>query len=501
MGGVFSRRVFLGGLASSVGSVAFAETPTVSLRPTARPPKPLSTRDLADIPGSDEIIRKAALNGKVSFAVADLKTGRILESRSGARALPPASVAKALTALYALDTLGASFRFSTQLLTRGPLENGILSGDLVLAGGGDPTLQTNDLAAMAKSLKESGLRELRGKFLIWEGALPYQHQIDSGQPSHVGYNPSVSGLNLNFNRVYFEWKPAAGDYSVTLDARSDRYRPNVRSTRMRIVDQSFPVYTYTEKPGVDHWTVARKALGKGGGRWLPTRQPAHYAAEVFDTFARSHGIKLPAPEIAKVKPSGQVIAQHLSQPLSVIVTDMLKYSTNITAEVLGLTATQRLDVNASTLRDSAQAMSRWAEEKYGITGFSLIDHSGLGDGSRLTPYALLQTLVSVRQSSVLYDVLKTIPMRNAEGGPNPDHHIKVKAKTGTLNFVSSLAGYAISDLGTEHAFVILSADLERRAAIPKEERERPKGARGWSRRSRRMQQQLIERWGAVYRGV
>ena len=96
----------------------------------------------------------------------------------------------------------------------------MLEGDLILAGGGDPVTDTDDLAQLAADLKDSGLRELRGRFIVWDGALPFVSTIDSGQPPHVGYAPSVSGIALNFNRVHFEWVRGASGYTVTMDART-----------------------------------------------------------------------------------------------------------------------------------------------------------------------------------------------------------------------------------------------------------------------------------------
>ena len=80
----------------------------------------------------------------------------------------------------------------------------------VLAGGGDPTLQTDQLGDLVARLAGTGVRGATGRFLHWAGALPRIDRISDDQPDHVGYNPAISGLNLNFNRVHFEWKRAAG---------------------------------------------------------------------------------------------------------------------------------------------------------------------------------------------------------------------------------------------------------------------------------------------------
>ena len=68
---------------------------------------------------------------------------------------------------------------------------------------------------------------MRGKFYVYDGALPNLDEIDESQLDQSGYNPAISGLNLNFNRVHFEWKREGGAYTVMLDARSINFRPAV----------------------------------------------------------------------------------------------------------------------------------------------------------------------------------------------------------------------------------------------------------------------------------
>ncbi|WP_418887879.1 D-alanyl-D-alanine carboxypeptidase/D-alanyl-D-alanine-endopeptidase [Mesobacterium pallidum] len=508
-----SRRAVLSGLLASAAGAATANPLARSLRPHARPdgaaaPIPdfdglrPKARDedliLRLAPPAEELIAEARLGGHVSYSVVDVKTGLVLEEHDTGTTMPPASVAKALTALYALETLGPEHRFETQVLATATPKDGVLDGDLVLAGGGDPTLDTDSLAALAQKLKDSGLREVRGRFLVWGGALTQVPEIDPDQPDQVGYNPAVSGLNLNFNRVHFQWTKAGSNYTVAMDARSAKYRPEVSVARMQVSTRGSPVYTYDDRGGRDEWTVARGALGTGGSRWLPMRKPEIYAGEVFQTFARSQGIVLKAPESAGARPSGPVLARQQSAPLREIARDMLLYSTNLTAEVLGVAATTRRTGRVpATLRASAAAMNSWAREVHGMQGTELVDHSGLGADSRVSTASLATLLARVAQSD-LPPLLKDIAIRDDQGRPQPNHPIQVVAKTGTLNFVSCLAGYATGPDGTQMAFAIFTANMDERAGIPPEDRERPAGSSYWNARSKRLQQALIQRWSFLY---
>ncbi len=480
--------------ASVVAQAVVAAPPAVSLRPVVRG----ADHFKKTVSGGEAIVAAAKLNGRVSFTVADAKTGLRLEGLDSKTGLPPASVAKAVTALYALDTLGPSYRFETRLVATGGVSGGVVQGDLVLVGGGDPTLSTNDLAALAQALKDKGIREVRGDFRVAEGALPYTPTIDRDQPDHVGYSPAVSGIALNFNRVHFEWRRAGSGYGVTMDARSDRLRPAVAMSKMEVVNRSLPVYTYTDGGRVDTWTVAQRALGNGGARWLPVRKPAMYAGDVFQTLARSQGIVLKNPEVVDVAPAGTTLATHQSDDLRSILKGMLRYSTNITAEMVGMSATAKRIGKVPSLKASASEMNRWANATMGTHNMALVDHSGLGSSSRMTSDDMVTALVKVHSNETLRPILKPVVMRDQQGRPTKSHPIKVDAKTGTLNFVSGLGGYMTAQDGTVMAFAIFAADEETRGRLSKANREAPKGARPWNRRAKTMQQKLIERWGVLY---
>lgn len=491
----FSRRNFLAATAAFVAYAprAFAAPPTASLRPVLRGGE-FYKRAVRDV---DAIIADEKLSGQVAFAVAHAESGLWLETKQASVGTPPASVTKAITALYALDALGPEHRFETKVYATGGVVNGEVQGDLILAGGGDPTLDTDGLAALAAALKEAGVRAVKGKFLVYEASLPVLRAIDPAQPDHVGYNPGVSGLALNFNRVHFEWKRAGGKYAVTMDARTTRYRPDVAMARMAVRDRSAPVYTFENRGDVDSWTVAREALGNGGSRWLPVRKPGLYAGDVFATMAGSHGIRLGVPKIVEAMPEGVVMASHSSEPLLRILRDMLRFSNNLTAEMVGMAATQKRGFAFEDLVGSAAAMNRWAMGALDMEAAGLVDHSGLGDDSTVTAMDMTKALIKVRNSA-LRPILKPFTMRDDKGRPMKDHPIEVYAKTGTLNFVSTLAGYLTAQDGTVMAFAIFAADQERRAAIKREDREAPSGGRTWNRRAKRVQQALIERWGVMY---
>ncbi len=487
--GRYGRRTVLSFLLYGTAGCALANAPDRSSRPIAKP------SDFAKLAAPDgaRLVEAANLGGKASYVVADARTGKILEAHAPLVQHPPASVAKAVTALYALETLGGGHRYRTRIIATGPINGGVLQGDLVLVGGGDPTLSTDDLLELAGRLKLAGLREVRGKLKVYGGALPSIEQIDGTQPVQVGYNPGISGLNLNFNRVYLEWKRSGGGYNITMDARSERVRPGVGFVRTQVADRGTPIFTYSNSATRENWSVARKALGNAGGRWLPVRRSDIYAGDVLQTVARSHGITLPFPERTNSVPQGTVLAEHLSPDLRRICRDMLKFSTNLTAEVVGLSTSK-----TNGLKASGRAMSGWARGRAGINKASFVDHSGLGDSTKMTAQEMVRVLTAQGAEAQLGPILKDIAVRDTDNKVIQNSPIKVVAKTGTLNFVSALAGYIRTPDGRDLAFAIFASDVPRRRALSKNDREAPKGARSYNGRAKKLQQQLIRRWSVVH---
>ena len=485
-----SRRGFVTGLVSAVPLAAEARVDR-AIRPKARP------RDFGRPPSVSRVLGDFGLSDITGFTLRDLSSGRVLEEHRAKAALPPASVTKAVTALYGLHAMGSGHRYATRVYATGPVQNGRVRGDLYLVGGGDPHLDTDGLADLAKQVTAAGIFGVDGRAYVVGSALPYQREIDPGQPSFVGYNPSISGLNLNFNRVHFDWKPAGGGrWSMKMTARTKRYDPPVSVAEM-MVGEGGPTFSYRQAEGRDLWTVNRKALGNGGARWLPVRAPAAYAAEVFRAVAAGQNLRLPYIEAARGVPKGaRLVAGVQSAALERIVAAMLKYSTNLTAEVIGLSAHQALGGRPQGIGDSAAAMTAWIRGRFGLGGARFVNHSGLSDVTRVSADEMTQVF-DIAASGPLPGLLKDIPLKDANGNQVNIGGCRVAAKTGTLNFTRGLGGYLIGGNGRRMAFTILCADLAARAATAQGV-ERPRGARRWINTARRQEMALLRRWASLY---
>lgn len=483
-----SRRAVLLGIGA--GALAAPAAGALERSPLPRPrPNGGVAKPLVRASRAEALIEAAGLSGSVTYAVADAETGALLDAGRAAALMPPASTAKAITALYALDRLGPDYRFDTTLVATGPLVDGRIEGDLVLMGSGDPVLDSDALGALASDLKAAGVVEVAGQFLVYAGALPFIDRISGEQPETAGYDPTITGLNLNFNRVHFEWKRDKTEYDFTLQARARRFRPDVTVATMDIVDERLPVFTYRQENGLDRWTVARHALGKDGARWLPIRRPVAYAAEAFHAVAEFHGIALKPGVVTPTLPEGQVLARHRSPQMVEIMRGMLRYSTNLTAEVAGMTASGV--TGAAPLNRSAAEMNGWTQRAFGCGRTYLRDHSGLSYGSRMTAGDMVKILAAAEAGGQLHPLLRPVNLGEDTRGAT------VVAKTGTHNFVSALAGYLDQKSGRRLAFAIFCGDPDRRDAVPKPQRERPRGARTYANVARRLQKDMLRNWAGL----
>lgn len=438
----------------------------------------LGTRRLSAATPAEEILAASGLASSAGYVLAEAADGRVIEAHQGGLVLPPASVAKIVTALYARDRLGPDWRFETRL-SAGP-------DWIALAGGGDPLLDTD---ALGDLLAEVGPRAAPARFIADARALPTLAEIDPDQPAEAGYNPGIAGLNLNFNRVFLAWAPGKAGPDLRLSAPGNRFEAAVPGIAAELGGAGPP--RWRRDGGREVWAFAPASLRGRGSLWLPVRDPAPYAAETFRGLAAQGGLVLPPPDFVPdfaPAPEGATLALRRSDPLETALRDMLKYSTNLTAETVGLTASGAADLAAS-----GGAMTDWARGRYPIgpeTRF--VNHSGLGAGSRTSAADLVAVLLAA-QDQGLPGLLRERPLKGPDGKPAPAEGVRILAKTGTLNFVSALAGYVEGPGDRRRVFAILAADAAARARMEPGV-EDPPGAAAFAKRARAQEQALLRRW-------
>jgi D-alanyl-D-alanine carboxypeptidase/D-alanyl-D-alanine-endopeptidase (penicillin-binding protein 4) len=235
---------------------------------------------------------------------------------------------------------------------------------------------------------------------------------------------------------------------------------------------------------------------------LPVKDAGLHAGHVFRRLASAQGITLGPPQRGTTPEDAQRLAVHLSAPLRDLVHDMLLYSNNMVAELVGLTAARRLGDDVTDL-DSAGALlvshlSRLMPQA-DWEGATLGNHSGLDGSARLTARQLAAIVRYGWRDQALVALLPgggwsgTLARRFDDA----DEALRVWAKTGTMNYGSALAGYLFPTTDRPAVFVIMVSDRGAREiydALPKPDRGAEAAAGGWINRARKLQDDLVDAW-------
>jgi D-alanyl-D-alanine carboxypeptidase/D-alanyl-D-alanine-endopeptidase (penicillin-binding protein 4) len=434
---------------------------------------------------------------EVSYIVIDLNDGAPIAEREMGRDHIPASSAKLATAVAALELLGPDHRFRTELRATGPIENGILKGDLVLKGGGDPLLDIPDLLPLIDQLKRKGLTRIEGRFLIDDRLLPRLTEIEPSQPTEAAYNPGLGALSVAFNRVNLRWKKRRGLAVETVPRLEEASFESAKRDRL----PPGGVQLKQASGGSVVWQLADKGA-RLSKRSLPVKDAGLHAGQVFADLARLYGINLPAPERLDHDLTSGLVALRESKPLRDMVRDMLWYSNNLMAELIGLSAAKTLDPDIKSLDQSSDILLRTLGKELSDvpwTNAKLDNHSGLSSKARLTPEQLAAILRRGWDNGMLSSLLPGSGWSGtlARRFNQPDQALRVWAKTGSINYVATLGGYLLSASHSPAAFVIMISDEKARArydAAPRRTRDSENKAQVWQRDAEEAMDQIVERW-------
>lgn len=463
---------------------------------------------------------------QVGYLVFDVNTGEVLESHNPDQHFIPASVAKVPSSIAALATLGPDHRFLTEVVTTGPVVNGVVQGDLFLVGGGDPTLSTDGLAALAEQLSASGIVGISGSFRFDEQLAPPVPAINDLQPVAASYNPGVGALSINFNRIGLTWRPGGDGTRFIALADADRVDVELDGFPVRRLQTDLPPgVPYQLRPGGvpdfgtgGEWQFSANAEPEGFA-WIPIREPGRLAATLFREIAGDRGIALPLPVAGSAPLTAALSARHQSDRLDDIVQGVLRYSNNMAAEMVGLAASRAITGTALSPDLSALTVGTWFEvamPQVGFESMNLDTHSGLSSTARLSPRQTAAFLAFAHHGGIpgLTDpddfpnllhpmgysagLAEELAPDQPEGAPP----VQVRAKTGTMHFGRGLAGYIDAASGRRVGFAIFTSDLTARADIDRvfnpDVLVASHNGRRWLRRARAVEEQMVRGWAARY---
>jgi D-alanyl-D-alanine carboxypeptidase/D-alanyl-D-alanine-endopeptidase (penicillin-binding protein 4) len=253
----------------------------------------------------------------------------------------PASTMKLLTTYAGLEILGPAYRFKTEAYTNGQLKDGVLDGDLVLKGYGDPQLTLEQFWLWLRELRGRGLREIRGNLLLDRSAFllsPYDPATFDHDPARP-YNVTPDAFLLNFNTVHLRFMPGEGKVRIYAEPEL----ANITLENQLAVTELGDCANWDEE--IDIQMVGNSLLVQGtfpascGERSENVSVLAHsdYLNAVFRALWKELGGTLRGELFEGVVPrSATLFSTHNSIPLSESIRSINKFSNNVMARQLFL---------------------------------------------------------------------------------------------------------------------------------------------------------------------
>ncbi len=416
-------------------------------------------------------------SGDWGVIVVSRTRGDTLFHRNADTQLVPASTMKVFTAAMALDLLGPEHRFETTILREGPVSaNGILHGNLVFRGGGDPAFGTvpsdAPLKQLARQVVDRGITRVAGTVvgdgssfdgrLVPDGWLPRWLQ--------ASYATRVSANSYRQNLVAVRVAPVKGTARATVTITpSLEGLPITNAVTVREGSRSAAI-TVRQDPATGAFRVGGwvGALSAARSYSYVVENPDLFIAAAFRAALREAGVTVDLPVIARHAGADAVpIATLASRPVSELVTTMTGSSNNHFAELIFRNAARTAGGPGSA--DTGNALLRsFLTDRVGTSATAVYaaDGSGLSTHDRVTPRSLVGVLdYSARAAwgPVLTSALpvagRTETLKSRMRGTPADG--KLRAKTGTTSEVTSLSGYVTAANGEELVFAFIYNGADR----------------------------------------
>ncbi|MBW3630067.1 MAG: D-alanyl-D-alanine carboxypeptidase/D-alanyl-D-alanine-endopeptidase [Gemmatimonadetes bacterium] len=464
-------------------SKAKAAAPTAKASPQARAAARADTAPTdtvtpaAAIPGqpplqaqAQQIVRK--VGGEWGVMAWSIDRGDALFAINPNDVLIPASNNKVFSSIWALAVLGPDYRFPTDVLITGPIENGVLRGDVVIRGSGDPAFGYPDfeddplqpLRTMALRLKERGVQSVEGSvigdpFVFDTMLIGRKWPGDTGGGS-AWYAPGVSGLPYYRNTIGIQAKPNPGGGAALIELI-----PAVNV---------IPVVSQARTGGGRAWaartagedTIYVNGGVSGRGSYIyrvGVSQPALLTTDALRAALTEAGIQVRgASKVARTPAGAKLVHRHLSIPLSYMMRKLNQESDNFFAEhVWKAAAAKAIGEGSFDRGGAASALHFMRSAGVPLGQLYQFDGSGLSAFNRASPNAMVRSLIYAHRapfSGAFHGSLAMAgdpkgTLRNLFRGTPASGNLH--AKTGYINDVRTLSGYVRAKNGELIAFSFL----------------------------------------------
>jgi serine-type D-Ala-D-Ala carboxypeptidase/endopeptidase (penicillin-binding protein 4) len=418
---------------------------------------------------------KSYEHASVSVCVLDLNTSKVIAQFNQALSVTPASVLKILTTGAAWELLGPDFQFETKLMTSGTMVNNQLTGDVLIQGGGDPSLGSRQipgnpeafLADWVKAIQDAGINHVVGRILVDpsafddEGVSPFWLWEDIGNY----YATGIYGLNVFDNSFKLELKSGDAGYKPQITGMTPEIAGlSIENHLLAANNDLDSAYLY----GAPYQNAMRLFGTMPANRATFTIRgqmpdPSSYLAYRFKEELLKAGIsvdgeacstrQMPTESLQPLK----TIFKTKSVPLSQLVRIIHEKSDNFYTECL----LRKLACSASDKPGSAREGIRvvkdfWQKKGLDLSALSMYDACGLSPNDRISA----ELLVKVLQRMAAYRTFEqTIPMAGVEGTVSgflkgTPLEGKLRLKSGSNQVVNSYAGYYHKN-GSSYAVVMM----------------------------------------------
>lgn len=430
----------------------------------------------------------ALARGLIGVRIDSLTTGQNIYKRNDDKLVMPASNMKILTMTTAAEKLGWDFTYKTHLDAIGTVTNGVLRGDLVVTGGGDPTIVSTDggpaplFAEWAAALRKAGIHRIDGR-IIGDDSFFDDDDIGMGwswDDLVFGYSAGISGLSYNENQVTATVSPGA-----TAGATAVIKLTPSRSHGLNLINKVTTVVRPPEATGTDPRLRASVSYDRAPGSTdlvvtgtipvgaNPVSQDVavENPTKFFITALRDalledgiivHGDAVDADTMIEPTMGARInIATRTSPPLSVIGGYFMKVSQNFVAETLFKTLGAVVKGQGSASAGRTVVMDTL--QSWGVPADAIVmrDGSGLSRYNYVTTGAIVTMLTRMwKNESLRGPFAATLPVAAHDGTlsgrmKNTWLDAHVQAKTGTISNVRSLSGYLETKSGERVVFSII----------------------------------------------
>ena len=437
---------------------------------------PLRAAPLREMPAEVRAVlaQKSVPPESISAIVAPALGGEPLLSVQPQRPMNPGSVIKLVTTAAAVDLLGPDYAWQTRFYADGPIQNGVLLGNLYVQGGGDPKFVLERIQAAFAALQAQGIRTVMGDWVLDQSAF----NIQAGDAGEFDgevlrpYNVQPEALLVNFKSVILKFNPDRGAGVARVEVEPPLAELRVPSTvklrRGRCGDWRSALRANVENPL--RFDFAGSYPSACGNLEWPVAyiEPQAYAGRALLGLWSSVGGRLEGKVREGAVPAhARLIHSAPSLPLAEIIADVNKFSNNVMAQQVFLTLSAADNERASFERSRQRVGQWWRDQVSTQMATPVVDNgSGLSRDTRVSVEQLLALLRHAAAQPHAQAFIDSLSIAGIDGtvsrlgrdGRAPFSFANARLKTGTLRDVTAIAGYVDNRQGERLVVVAIIND-------------------------------------------